>query len=178
MRRWKWHGLVVLLAILGGAGWLFLESEPGGSVEPSPAPVASQPARIEARAPVPGDALLAGYGDPSTPPIEDLRKVQRVVTGYFSVIKDATRFPIGGNADLAAALRGENPNREIFVRADNPAFSTGGLLIDRWGSPLVVHPEAWKQLELRSAGPDKIPYTEDDLVLGPQGIRARVPRSK
>lgn len=117
----------------------------------------------------PGDALLEGYGDPSTPPIEDLRKLQHVVSGYFSVIKDASRFAIGGNEDLSAALRGENPNREVFVRNEHPVFAGGALLTDRWGSPLIVHPEAWKQLELRSAGPDKIPYNEDDLVLHPNG---------
>ena len=48
-------------------------------------------------------------------------------------------------------------------------FSKDGLLIDRWGSPVIVHPEAWRQIELRSAGPDKIPYNEDDLILRPNG---------
>ena len=110
-----------------------------------------------------------GYADPATPPIEDLKKVHRVITGYFSVVKDASRFPIGGNADLAAALRGENPNRETYVPGGHKVFSTDGLLLDRWGSHLVVHPEAWTQIELRSAGPDKIPYTADDLVLKPSG---------
>lgn len=155
MRRWKWHGLVVLLAILGMAAWLLRGSDPANNPpEQSTTPAASQPAPAEPRAPVPGDAFLAGYADPATAPVEDLRKVQRVVTGYFSVIKDATRFPIGGNADLAAALRGENANREVFIRAGSPVFSAEGLLIDRWGSPLIVHPEAWRQLELRSGGAD------------------------
>jgi hypothetical protein len=87
------------------------------------------------------------------------------------VIKEPTRFPIGGNADLAAALKGENPNREVFLTADHPVFSKDGLLIDRWGTPLVVHPQGWRQIELRTAGPDKKPYTEDDLVLTPAGIQ-------
>lgn len=135
-----------------------------------------KPARVESpespdlSAPTPGDALLEGYGDPSTPPIEDLRKLHRVVTGYFSVIKDASHFPIGGNADLAAALMGQNPNREVFVRPGHPVFSPGGLLTDRWQSPIIVHPEAWMQLELRSPGPDRIPYNGDDLILAPNGV--------
>ena len=121
-------------------------------------------------APTPGDALLEGYGDPSTPPMEDLRKLHRVVTGYFSVIKDASHFPIGGNGDLAAALMGQNPNREVFVRPGHPVFSSGGLLTDRWQSAIIVHPEAWMQLELRSPGPDRIPYNGDDLILAPNGV--------
>jgi hypothetical protein len=115
------------------------------------------------------ESLLAGYGDPSTPPIEDLRKIHRVAIGYFSVIKDSGRFPIGGNQDFSAALCGENANREVFVSRKHSIFSKEGLLIDRWGSPLIVHPEAWRQLELRSAGPDRIPYNRDDLVLSPAG---------
>jgi hypothetical protein len=91
------------------------------------------------------------------------------VSGYFSVIKDASRNAIGGNEDLSAALRGENPSREIFVRPGSKVFSPSGLLTDRWGSPLIVHPQAWRQLELRSAGQDKIPYNGDDLILQPDG---------
>jgi hypothetical protein len=108
--------------------------------------------------------------------MEDLRKIQRVAAGYFSVIKDASRHPIGGNADLAAALLGENANREAFLRTDHPVFAKDGTLTDRWGSPLIVHPEGWQQLELRSSGPDRIPYNGDDLVLSPQGMERSNPR--
>lgn len=166
--------LMTLVAVvtLGLFAWLFFSPD---SDRPKAFP---PPSRSEAKAPVskgpvPGDALLAGYADPSSLPIEDLRKIHRVITGYFSVIKDASRFPIGGNEDLAAALRGENPNREVFVRPDAPVFSKDGLLVDRWGSPLIVHPQAWKQLELRSAGPDRVPYNEDDLMLMPDGRSPR-----
>ncbi|MEY3895736.1 MAG: hypothetical protein RLZZ214_1256 [Verrucomicrobiota bacterium] len=131
---------------------------PKSEIKPSPPP-----------GPRAAESLLAGYGDPETPPLDDLRKIQRVAVGYFSMIKDASRFPIGGNEDLAAALRGENPNHEVFIRPGHPVFSQAGLLIDRWSSPLVIHPQAWRQLELRSAGPDRVPYNEDDLVLAPAG---------
>ena len=113
--------------------------------------------------------LLESYADSSTPPAEDLRKLQRVLAGYFSVVKDPSRHPIGGNEDLAAALRGENPNREAFLPTDHPLFLDDGRIGDRWGSPLIVHPLGWKQIELRSAGPDRTPFTGDDLVLDPSG---------
>lgn len=123
--------------------------------------------------PTAAESLLAGYADPASPPVEDLRKIHRVAISYYSLVKDASHFPIGGNDDFAAALRGENPNREVFVHTGNPVFSAGGLLIDRWGSPLVVHPLAWRQLELRSAGPDRVPYNADDLVLSPNGATGK-----
>lgn len=168
----KWHGWLALALILALLGWMFvnLHSVPPRTVEvpvPSSQPSAPKPA------PLPAEALLAGYADPATPPVEDLRKLHRVITGYFSVIKDPSRNPIGGNADLAAALRGENPNREAFLPAGHAIFSDDGLILDRWGSPLIVHPEAWQEIELRSAGSDRIPFTGDDLVLLPNGQHPR-----
>lgn len=175
-RLFAW-GLIVALASLAPLTWMFLIVTSGNSRTSKEASresaIPDRPIASTSRIPTASERLLEGYADPSTPPIEDLRKVQRVVAGYFSIVKDASRFPIGGNADLAAALRGENPNRETHVPEGHPAFSKDGLLVDRWGSPLVVHPEAWTQLELRSAGPDKIAYTSDDLVLNPSGVQSK-----
>jgi hypothetical protein len=167
----RWIIAAGLLAVLAFAMWRWLR--PSSKVISS-APVAtySQPT-VRPAEPTAPERLLEGYADPTTPPIEDLRKLHRVLTGYFSVIKDASRNPIGGNADLAAALRGENPNRTVFVHPGHAVFSPDGLLRDRWDTPLVVHPEGWRRIELRSAGPDKTPYTEDDLILAPSGLRKK-----
>jgi hypothetical protein len=173
MRRW--FPIAVLILVLGMIGMLAWVSNLLDS-KPLRAPVAaskSQPPPAVPAAATGPESLLDGYADPATPPVEDLRKIQRLATAYFSVIKDSTRFPIGGNEDFAAALRGENANREVYVRPGNPVFGADGRLIDRWGSPLIVHPEAWRQIELRSAGPDRIPYNDDDLILSPTGTSSR-----
>ena len=160
--------LILVFAMVGVAVWV--SNNLNALVKPARSQgVESQIAQPASLSPTGSESLLAGYGDPETAPMEDLRKIQHVAVGYFSVIKDAGRFPIGGNADFSAALRGENPNREVFVRPGHPVFSTDGLLIDRWGRPLVIHPEAWRELELRSAGPDGVPYNADDLILAPAG---------
>ncbi|MES2438601.1 MAG: hypothetical protein V4584_06030 [Verrucomicrobiota bacterium] len=163
-------GLLIVFAMVGMLVWVSnqLDTIRRAPVA-APAPSQSRIDPPEMSAPTASEALLENYGDPATPPIEDLRKIQRVAVGYFSLIKDSQRFPIGGNEDFAAALRGENPNREVFIRKGNPVFSPEGLLLDRWGSPLIVHPEAWRVLELRSAGPDRIPHNDDDLILSPAG---------
>jgi hypothetical protein len=160
--------LILLFALIAMVVWV--SNHLDFKVKP-PRPPSSKSEFKPPTPPVPtvGESLLAGYGDPATPPIEDLRKVQRVAVGYFSVVKDSSRFPIGGNEDFSAALRGENPNREVFIPAGHAVFSPAGLLVDRWGSPLIVHPQAWRRLELRSAGADRIPYNADDLVLAPTG---------
>ncbi len=168
MSRNQWVTAAIVVATLIGL-FITLDSpkKPTRTVPASPSISQTPQAR---EMPTAAESLLVGFGDPATPPVEDLRKLQRVAIGYYSLIKDSQRFPIGGNEDFAAALRGENPNREVFVRPGNPLFSPEGLLIDRWGSPLIIHPLAWRQLELRSAGPDRIPHNADDLVLSPTGI--------
>ncbi len=170
MRRWfPIAVLVLILGMIGMLAWVsnLLDSRP---LRTPAAAAKSQLPPAASTASIGPESLLEGYADPATPPIEDLRKIHRLATAYFSVIKDPTRFPIGGNEDFAAALRGENPNREVYVRPENPVFGLDGRLIDRWGSPLIVHPEAWRQLELRSAGPDRTPYNDDDLILSPTGV--------
>lgn len=171
MKRLRIIIVLLLIALAGFLGWRFLRFEEKTPVLTSPAPVISQPDPQIPTAPTAAEALLEGYGEASSPPIEDLRKVHRVAMGYFSIVKDPSRFPIGGNADLAAALRGENANREIFVTKDHSIFTEDGLLKDRWGKPLIVHPEGWRQLELRSAGPDGIAYNGDDVALSPSGVQ-------
>ena len=160
--------LTLLFTLIGIVVWI---SNRLDSVK-NPLPTSQAKSQVQS-SPQPltaSESLLASYADPATPPIEDLRKIHRVASGYFSVVKDAQRFPIGGNADLSAALRGENPNREVFVHTGNSVFSSEGLLVDRWGSPMIVHPEAWRAIQLRSAGPDRISYNADDLVLSSAGI--------
>lgn len=166
-------GLLLVFAMLGMLVWVSNQLDtlrPPPPKVPVVTPSESQvPPPAASAAPTASEALLEGYGDPASPPIEDLRKIQHVAVGYFSVVKDPQRFPIGGNADFAAALRGENPNREVFLPANHRLFSANGLILDRWGTPLIVHPQAWRELELRSAGPDRIPHNDDDLVLSPTG---------
>ncbi len=163
-------GLMLVFVMVGMLAWV--SNQLNGVKKSKLAQSQMQPSRPQS--PTASEALLTGYGNPAIPPIEDLRKIQHVAVGYFSLVKDAQHFPIGGNEDFSAALRGENPNREVFIRAGHPVFSREGLLLDRWGSPLIVHPQAWRELELRSAGPDRIPNNGDDLILSPTGSFAPV----
>ena len=171
MKRSRSIFILLIIALAALVAWLLSRTKEAPVTGTAPEPVISQPEPEIPTPPTAAESLLEGYGHPATAPVEDLRKIHRVAMGYFSVVKDPSRFPIGGNADLAAALRGENANREVFVRESNAIFTTNGLLKDRWGNPLIVHPEGWRRLELRSAGPDGIGYNEDDVVLGPSGVQ-------
>lgn len=162
-------GITFLLLWLG---LTFFQKSPVPLAKESPAP---EPSFSQSKAPspgppLPGDALLTDFGALDTAPIEDVRKLHNVVSGYYSVVKDVTRHPIGGNADLAACLLGENINREAFIRRDHPVLNDAQLLVDRWGTPFSIHPEAAREITIRSAGPDTEMFTEDDLIILPTGL--------
>jgi hypothetical protein len=75
--------------------------------------------------------------------------------------------PVGDNAAITAALTGKNPLNFQFIRRDHPAINASGELCDRWGTPFFFHALSGTRMELRSAGPDRQMYTDDDLVFTP-----------
>ncbi|HLH53589.1 MAG TPA: hypothetical protein VKY92_08235 [Verrucomicrobiae bacterium] len=44
-------------------------------------------------------------------------------------------------------------------------IDSSGNLIDPWGTPYFFHQLSGMEMEIHSAGPDKIMWTQDDLVL-------------
>jgi len=159
--------VIASAAMVPTACWLVWKQFAGEN--PDPPPSQSRETAPAPQAPLPGTLLLDGWGEPQTPAVEDLRKLRALTLGYFSVIKDLSRHPIGGNADLAACLLGDNPEQKAFIDASHPALNDGGLIIDRWGTPIFVHPEAARELTFRSAGPDRTLFTADDVILAPNG---------
>ncbi len=73
--------------------------------------------------------------------------------------------PIGNNAEITRALNGGNPKQVVFIRPDSGLRINGdGELIDGWGTPFFFHQLSGTQTEIRSAGPDRVMWTADDLV--------------
>ena len=75
--------------------------------------------------------------------------------------------PVGDNAEITAALTGENPLRLPMIPRDHRAIDPAGELRDRWGTPFRFHALAGDRMEIRSAGPDRKFGTDDDAVLTP-----------
>ena len=75
--------------------------------------------------------------------------------------------PVGNNQDLVRAFLGDNPNGVIFLRPDNPAINKKGELCDRYGHPFFFHAESGTHMEVRSAGPDGVLFTSDDVYFTP-----------
>jgi hypothetical protein len=76
--------------------------------------------------------------------------------------------PVGENADITAALMGENRLSLVLIPRNHRAINAQGELCDRWGTPFRFHQLSGEHMEIRSAGPDKKFATEDDAVWTPQ----------
>lgn len=161
-RRLWWVLLPVLLA-----GWFFWGRRPLPVPLPLPAPT-----KIEIPAtPLIGESILRDYARPDRTIREDLSSMHELLTNFQTLVKHPDALPLGANAEIAAALRGQGRhNREAFLKDAHPAFNSAGEFIDRWGTPLVFHAESRDRVSIRSAGPDGLVWTEDDLTRGTDGV--------
>lgn len=113
--------------------------------------------------PLPGDAILKNYAQPSTRPQEDLEALAHTFSNLLLLIKGDSPFRMGANEEFAAALRGKNRTQLRFLSNTHRAFNAQGQLIDRWDTPLYFHAIARDRVDIRSAGPDRQMWTADDL---------------
>lgn len=93
----------------------------------------------------------------------------QIVAGFLETYSRATGGqPIGDNADITSALTGtQYPGQKGRVFPQQHRAVKGGQLVDRWGEPLWFHPNSGNSMEIRSAGPDRQMFTQDDVVLNP-----------
>ncbi len=178
-------GLGLLFAV-GLVGWLIFsrsrQAMPPAESQPevAPGPVAapgitvistpSPPAPPEEVAQsLPGEIMLQDFGDPGTPPANDLKLMAGLIRNMGFLVKSLKDRPLSGNEDWAAALRGANPGNLRFLPDQHRVFNAEGLVIDRWGTPFFFHPVGYNRYELRSAGPDKKMWTADDIQRNDDG---------
>jgi hypothetical protein len=160
--------LIVMLRDEAGRG-----QPPATGKPPGPA-VAPTPSLAVTLAP-PTPAPLST--EPPFEGIEELNAAGRTVHDDLALLNQVflswqTNFPaegnpVGSNADITAALIGRNRLRYALVPPRHPAINSAGELVDRWGTPYFFHQLDGRSMEIRSAGPDRRLYTEDDSVVTP-----------
>jgi len=94
-------------------------------------------------------------------PATALENMRTVIRQYASTFGGN---PVGNNAEITSALNGGNPKQVNFLREDSRVNGQGEL-IDSWGTPYFFHQLSAKEMEIRSAGPDRRMLTADDLVI-------------
>lgn len=162
---------VLLLAAGGGLGLRFA----GGPADPSFAaasPSADVPTEPEVRVEEAGGlTIIHGtgfdrvYGSPASSAAEDLEALHGILGNAMLLLKDFHSRPLADNADFVAVLQGSNPHQVAWIRPGHPMVSESGELLDRWGQPVFFHRESAEHASLRSAGPDRVMWTEDDVVV-------------
>jgi hypothetical protein len=96
------------------------------------------------------------------PPAVVLENVCRAIREYGAMFGGN---PVGTNPEITAALNGNNPKQINFIKPEaGMRVNEAGELVDAWGTPFFFHQLSGTDMEIHSAGPDKIMWTSDDLV--------------
>jgi hypothetical protein len=73
--------------------------------------------------------------------------------------------PVGTNPEITSQLSGDNPRHINFIDPQaGMRINENGELVDPWGTPYFFHQLSGTDMEIHSAGPDRIMWTMDDLV--------------
>lgn len=101
-------------------------------------------------------------------PSARLPEEQAINALHVTVRNFGLRFrgnPVGNNAEITAALNGDNPGGVHFLDPSSTRLNDKGELIDEWGTPYFFHQLSGTDMEIHSAGPDRIMGNSDDLVV-------------
>ena len=190
----KWGALVVGVAI-GIAIWLFLSNHkttptagsPGKTVEQQNAAVAaalanqntntvaiiqSNFARVQPQESPAASAVAAAIpqAGPAAPleftnfePATVIQNMSRAIHQYGEMFGGN---PVGDNQEITSQLSGKNPKHINFISVEAGLRINGdGQLVDPWGTPYFFHQLSGSDTEIHSAGPDKVMWTSDDIVV-------------
>lgn len=154
----------VALLCLGLAVYNLLHNPRPAPTAAKPAPPPPAPALLEPRAATPDkplqswERLLARDGSPS----EDRAALAEMVTNFLQSSPIDQRPPLGTNEEITRALTDKETLGDAALPANHPAI-IGGKLVDRWGSPWFFHQESSGVIAVRSAGPDRRLFSDDDV---------------
>ncbi len=167
---------VLLLAFVAWFLWPLREQTAGPFVAapPAPTPPAGQAAAAKSEIPSPAPPLAPAerspLADQLNAPASDIRADLRLVADIVATFRSnfpRAGNPVGSNPEITAALTGKNPLHLALIPPDHPAINARGELCDRWGTPFFFHAESGTRMAIRSAGPDKKMWTDDDVVFAP-----------
>ena len=111
---------------------------------------------------IPPAVLPAAPEFTNLPPATVLENMRMVFRNYLSMFGSN---PVGTNPEITQALDGGNRKQTHFLNAEDGLRINGrGELIDSWGTPYFFHQLSGTEMEIHSAGPDRVLWTSDDLV--------------
>jgi hypothetical protein len=130
------------------------------SAPPPPDSTAGSPTSVAAQA---GKLILGTNAVADLPPATVLANVRRAVHQFGEMFGGN---PVGTNPEITRQLLGDNPRRINFIDSSaGMRVNENGELVDAWGTPYFFHQISGSEMEIHSAGPDKIMWTADDIVV-------------
>jgi hypothetical protein len=130
---------------------------------PPPSPpdtTAGSPSSVAARA---GQLIVGTNAVADLPPATILANVRRAVHQYGEMFGGN---PVGTNPEITRQLLGDNPRHINFIDPSAGMRVNGnGELVDAWDTPYFFHQISGSEMEIHSAGPDKIMWTADDIIV-------------
>jgi len=132
------------------------------AASPPPAAVAAT-TELASRAASPNENPAAvANGIPVLPPATVLDNARVAIHNYNAAFGEN---PIGNNAEITAALMGNNPKQIHFITAEaGLRVNADAEVVDGYGTPFFFHQLSGHEMEIRSAGEDRRLWTFDDLV--------------
>ncbi len=101
------------------------------------------------------------FAPPDEAAMIEVDKVSLMIRDYRSLTGEN---PVGTNAEIMAAVMGGNPKQAMLGPPEGMRLNEEGELIDRWNTPYFFHQLSKREMEIRSAGADKVMWTEDDAI--------------
>jgi len=80
--------------------------------------------------------------------------VENLFTGLQKYKERVGSYPMGGNAEVAKALQGNNPKNVIIIVGRDQEINEKGEFVDPWKTPLRIYFSDTGVL-IRSAGPNR-----------------------
>jgi hypothetical protein len=177
MRKFIAIGAFVLLVV----GLLWWRAKPRFSKEIDPAIKSANPPSLRPSKPSqPQTVFPSDSSNESDNPIETVDSptqhrpvvaretaAQQQVDQVSFVLRDfrlaLSQNPIGTNAEITAALLGNNLKQARFEIPEGSTVKDNELC-DPWGTAYFFHQISHNIMEIRSAGPDRAMWTSDDLI--------------
>ena len=167
---------VAAILLLGIALWRPWENAaPPPAAVPAPEVAKATPKPLDRD--IPSEPDVTPVKPPPPPPpgndltkltTEEIQRVRSAIDGMELTLRDyaiaLNGNPVGTNAEITAALLGDNLKQLKLGVPSGSSVNAGGELCDPWGTPWFFHQLSAKKMELRSAGPDRKLYTEDEFV--------------
>lgn len=139
---------------------------PSGNLPQTPIPAGGRPPAPPAAAPLSSPAAPVTPPSPPEPDVVakaviEVDKVGLMLRDYRTLMGEN---PVGPNAEIMKAVMGGNTKKARLGPPEGQQINGNGELMDRWGTPYFFHQESRTNMEIRSAGPDRKMWTEDDII--------------